>query len=255
MYAVISDVHANREALQAVLETLKGLRPERIVCLGDMVGYGPDPAWCVDTVLAECEVVLAGNHDAAVTSGRFGFTQMAGAAIRYHRLLLNPLSELPGDSGKRKKRWERLRLLGHRQAEGGCLFVHGSPRNPVNEYLRESDVTLGTGKKVRENFTLVEWLAFVGHTHKPGVITSDMEFLSPDDCGGLYRAMPGRKAIVNVGSVGHPRDGDPSACFVTVDGPEIRYHRVPYDVEATVAKIHESGGLDPRFADRLRSAT
>ena len=254
MLALISDIHANREALEAVLQEIRRLRCERIYCLGDLVGYGPDPVWCVDTVLETCDVVLAGNHDQALIYGRRGFTEMAETAISYHRKLLAPSRRLPGDDERRPARWQALKSLPHRHVEDGRLFVHASPRNPINEYLRAGDARLGLEQKLTANFALVQWLAFVGHTHKPGVITASFEFLTPDACGGLYRAMPGRKAIINAVSVGQPRDGDPTACFVTVDETDVRWHRVAYDLEVTVEKIHAAGALDYRFAERLKTA-
>ncbi len=255
MFALISDVHANREALEAVLACINARGADRIICLGDIVGYGPDPAWCVDTVLKRCDVSVAGNHDVALIYGGRDLSDVADAAVKYHRTLVMPGSHLPGDDACRAGRWQALKALPHRHVEPGHLFVHAAPRNPINEYLRERDVRQGMERKLGENFALVDWVAFIGHTHRPGVITPEPDFIRAERCEGLYRVMPGRKAIVNVGSVGQPRDRDPRACFVTVDGPEICFHRIEYDVEATAAKIETAGALDPRLADRLRTAT
>jgi predicted phosphodiesterase len=253
MFAVLSDVHANREALAAVMEEVLRLNPERIICLGDIVGYGPDPEWCVDAVRSSCEIVLCGNHDAAVVFGARDFSDAAERTVNYHRQLL-----MPGDDDDRdvpQARWSFLKGLPQRHAENGMLFVHGAPRNPINEYLRERDVQMKLERKFKENFDLVERLAFVGHTHHPGVITPELRFLKPDDFADVYHAEPARKAIINVGSVGQPRDRDPRAVFVTVDGDEIRYHRVQYNVEKTAAKIEQCGAIDPSIADRLREGT
>jgi len=255
MLVVFSDVHANREALAAVLEAALRLNPSRLICLGDVVGYGPDPEWCIDAVQSACEVVLCGNHDYAVVYGAEDFNVSAESAIRYHRALLMPLANQPDPGGRKRKRWDFLKALPHRHTEDGMLFVHGSPRNPTWEYLREADVRWGLTKKLTENFELVESFAFVGHTHRPGVLTSDLRFLRPDRLGGLYRADPGEKVIINVGSVGQPRDNDPRACFVSVDGREVRFHRVQYDVQATARKIERSGVISLELAHRLVSGT
>ncbi len=253
MLVIFSDVHANREALSAVLEAALALKPEKTICLGDIAGYGPDPAWCVEAVRSACDVVLCGNHDYALVYGSKEFSASAETAIRYHRALLMPRMGSPESYSERQARWDFLKHLPPRHEEGDMLFVHGSPRNPVQEYLRESDVRYGLGRKLSENFAQVKWIVFVGHTHRPGVISEGLKFLSPAELHEFYRAEPGEKAIINVGSVGQPRDGDPRAAFVTVEGREVRWHRVIYDVEKTVRKIERSGTIDLDIAERLRS--
>ena len=255
MFAVFSDVHGNREALSAVLAALKPMAPEKTICLGDLVGYGPDPDWCLDAVLKACDVVLCGNHDFALIHGAGDFTDVAESSINYHRQLIMPRWNSSPEDAARLRRWNALKQLHHRLNQNGRLFVHGSPRNPINEYLRERDVKWGPKDKMTENFALVDWIAFIGHTHRPGIITADMKFLKVEEVDNLYRVMPGRKAIINVGSVGQPRDGNPRASFVTVEGPEVRFHRVEYDVARTIAKIEADGILDYHLAARLRKGT
>jgi len=250
MFAIISDVHANREALETVLAELDGLKPERIVCLGDLVGYGPDPAWCVDTIRERCQIVIGGNHDLALVYGARDFTESAGATVRYHRQILMPRMDDSPQDEQRVQRWNFLKALPHRHEEDGRLFVHGSPRNPVSEYLRERDCKLGMMDKLSENFALIPWVCFVGHTHQPGVITGDLDFIRPE---AAYRVEEGKKVIINVGSVGQPRDKDPRASFVTVNWPEIQFLRVEYDLETTVRKLESTGGPDPNFPARLRA--
>ena len=131
--------------------------------------------------------------------------------------------------------------------------MHGAPRNPVTEYLRKIDVLLGMNKKLTENFQQVDWLCFIGHTHRPGVITPDMRFLEPGEMRGVFEPRPRQKAIINVGSVGQPRDGDWRACFVTFEeGGRVRFHRVEYDIDSVVAKMRATGTIDDSLADRLR---
>jgi diadenosine tetraphosphatase ApaH/serine/threonine PP2A family protein phosphatase len=147
-------------------------------------------------------------------------------------------------------RWEFLseRPLKHR--EGDFLFVHGSPRNPLNEYIFPEDIY--SEVKMRSIFAQVPRYMFQGHTHVPGIFTETMEFLSPEDVGSEY-VLDGRKTLCNVGSVGQPRDGDGRACYVLLDGQTIRYRRVAYDVETTIRKIREIDELDDFLAERLRN--
>lgn len=253
MLAVISDIHANRQALAAVMEEMLGLGADAIICLGDVVGYGAEPEWCVDGVRGCCDAVLCGNHEAGLVYGTQDFSTIAERAIKYHRHLLMPRAQEDGD-GVKRHRWDFLKGLPHRYVdEQGRLYIHAAPRNPTNEYLREQDVKLGMEKKFRQNFDLVESVCFIGHTHRPGVITEDLQFIHPPEDESALRIEEGRKFIVNVGSVGQPRDGDPRACFVTVDGPEVRFRRVAYDVEGAAMRIEQSGMIHPDLADRLRA--
>jgi diadenosine tetraphosphatase ApaH/serine/threonine PP2A family protein phosphatase len=253
MIAVISDIHANYDALKAVLDEIDRLGPEAIICLGDVVGYGPQPTACVDEVRKRCHMTLCGNHDAALVYGADDFNPVARASIEYHRHLLMPRANSATNRPDRQERWQFLKGLPRRQVRGESLFVHASPRNPVSEYLRKIDVLLGLGTKLSENFEQVDWLCFIGHTHRPGIITQDMRFIDPDDIGGVYQPERRTKAIINVGSVGQPRDGDWRACFVTVhEDSVVRYHRTEYDVDATVEKVAAAPGIDHSLADRLR---
>jgi diadenosine tetraphosphatase ApaH/serine/threonine PP2A family protein phosphatase len=251
MLAVISDIHANYDALMAVFGAINRLEVESVICLGDLVGYGPEPVACVDAVRERCEVTLCGNHDFALVYGADDFNPAARSSLEYHRRLLMPRIDRP--STKARERWEFLKNLPKRYVRGEVLFVHASPRNPVAEYLRKIDVLLGMADKLNENFAQVDWLCFVGHTHRTGVITQDLKFLEPDDTGGTFRAQPHQKAIINPGSVGQPRDRDARASFVTLtDEGEITFHRVAYDVQAVAAKMATMPDMDPSLAERLR---
>jgi len=250
--AVISDVHANRRALQAVFDEIDKLGADKVICLGDIVGYGPDPVACIDMVRQRCDVTLCGNHDFAVIYGAEEFNPIARASIDCHRKLLMPRSNPQEEDEERSDRWEFLKKLPYRHVMGEWLFVHGSPRNPVVEYLRKIDVLLGLVDKLGENFQEVNHLCFNGHTHRAGVITSDMEFLEPQDLHQTFKPGFSQKAIVNVGSVGQPRDRDSRACFATVsDEPEVRWHRVEYDVRAVADRLLATPGMDHSLAERL----
>lgn len=249
--AIISDIHANHLALDAVLKEIESLQPRAVLCLGDIVGYGPRPVRCLDAVRSKCIVTLCGNHDFGLVYGAEDFNPVAEAALRYHRGLIMPRQNQ--QDTERKERWEFLSHLPHRYVRGSWLFVHGSPRNPIVEYLRKLDVMLDMEDKLAENFKLFEWLCFIGHTHRPGVITADMEFLEPEELDMVFTPKPHRKYIINVGSVGQPRDKDLRACFVTVsEEGTVHYHRVEYDVDAIASQIEATPVLDPSLARRLR---
>jgi len=252
MIALISDIHANKEALEAVVQDISSQGIDRIFCLGDIVGYGPEPTPCVDLVEKLADVCICGNHDYALIYGATDFNVVAADAINYHRHVLMPNIGKLKPSESKMKRWQYLKRLPFRHMEGNYLFVHGSPRNPINEYITETDVRWGLEKKLTEIFSLVENICFVGHTHRPGVLTQNIEFLTLQDLDNTYEITPDTKAIINIGSVGQPRDGDPRACYATLEDNIVRYRRVPYELEAVCRKITATGILDESLAERLR---
>jgi len=252
MIAVISDIHANLEALTRVLSDVasQGIQAKDIVCLGDIVGYGPDPAECVDLAMG-WRVVLMGNHDEAATREAYGFNAPAQEALKWtHEALMPGFLSL----GHKRARWEFLKNLPKTHQEMETFFVHGSPRDPTLEYILRTDteeLTGGVPDKIRDIFTRFDRTCLVGHTHDPGVITEDSRFLCPVDFGGTFTLTPGQKFVVNVGSVGQPRDGDPRACYVLYDGATVRYRRVEYEIAKTIEKIRRIPQIDPRFGERL----
>jgi diadenosine tetraphosphatase ApaH/serine/threonine PP2A family protein phosphatase len=154
-----------------------------------------------------------------------------------------------GDPQRIHQRWTFLSELPRTHRVGPFLFVHGSVRNPLNEYVFPEDVY--NIRKLERLFSLIERYCFQGHTHVPGVFTEDGRFISPDEVGGRY-PLPGGKAMFNVGSVGQPRDGDPRACYLLLDEQFVEFRRVPYPVERTMEKIYAIDQLDPFLADRLK---
>jgi diadenosine tetraphosphatase ApaH/serine/threonine PP2A family protein phosphatase len=243
--ALISDIHSNLEALQAVLEDIRKHPVEGVYCLGDIVGYGPNPRECVDLVM-DCKVVLLGNHDQGAMFDPDGFNPSAERAIFWTRAQL----EAPGeDRHKKERRWEFLAERPRMHREDKYLFVHGSARNPLNEYVFPEDIY--NQRKMERIFALVDRYCFQGHTHVPGIFTETMQFHAPDEIDYVYQ-LNGRKTLCNVGSVGQPRDGDSRACYVLLDKETIRYRRVEYDVETTIRKIYEIPDLENFLGDRLR---
>jgi predicted phosphodiesterase len=250
MWAVISDMHANLEATERVLADIRETGITEIICLGDLVGYGPNPEECVE-IAKGFKVVLKGNHDEAVINEALGFNPVARDAVDWTRARLKP--GLFG-SRKRKSRWEFLESLPLAYTQNGTCFVHGSPRDPTMEYVLRSDcedILGGVSPKISDLFSRFGHVCFVGHTHDPGIITDEGKFLSPREFDGVWHMAMGEKALVNVGSVGQPRDGDNRACYVTYDGETISYRRVEYDFAKTRGKIVSHPELDPRIGERL----
>ena len=254
--ALISDIHANLAALTAVIEDIKrqGIDEAHIICLGDVVGYGPQPAECIDIAM-ELQVTVCGNHDWAVLHEPLGFNRIARQAIFWTRSVLKPgaLSVV----GKKRKHWDFLRRLPRSFQDGDYLFVHGSPRSPIDEYVLRSDLDEILGEmtpKLRENFEKTPWVAFCGHSHIPVILTSEPACYNPRDYyDAELRLSHDHKYIINIGSVGQPRDRDPRACYCILDTstPSIRYRRVEYDIAATQELIRKNPDLDDALADRL----
>ncbi|MBX3358120.1 MAG: metallophosphoesterase family protein [Phycisphaeraceae bacterium] len=272
--AVISDIHANLEALQTVLAEIDSRRAAgvpitRIISLGDIVGYGPDPLQCVDLVRERCEWSLMGNHDFGVLYEPTNFNPGAEAAAYWTREQFDAET----DESRRKARYDfldrlRVRVVDTTWAKDPgltLLAVHGSPRRPINEYIFPDDVVTAPDK-VTTIFERVPRLCIVGHTHFPGVFTDEPDFYPPNELtDGIYRFTEGEKAIINVGSVGQPRDQDPRASFVilyppgegaadTNNGSSAGYAefvRVEYNIDSTANKIKAIPQLNDWLGDRL----
>ncbi|MBN2289838.1 MAG: metallophosphoesterase family protein, partial [Candidatus Glassbacteria bacterium] len=235
-YAVISDIHGNLQALEAVLEKIDRLEPDRVICLGDIVGYGADPSACIELVRAQCSAVIMGNHDAAAverTSIAF-FNPVAREAALWTREVLN---------AREKEYLKQLPLTAQME---GFEIVHSSPDDPEKwHYMHFSEDAEG-------QFGYFEGqLLFFGHTHCAVVFELDSDTLVerwPDD----FRLRDGSRYMVNVGSVGQPRDGEPGASFAVFDSlaGEIAFYRQPYDIATAAERILEAG-LPEMLASRL----
>ena len=245
--AILSDIHGNLEALTAVLEDIESKGIEEIVCLGDIVGYGPNPVECLN-VARRFKLAILGNHEEAVLfrAGSKDFRVRAEMAIEWTK---KQLFDVDPASGQESLKF--LHSLQEMYEEDNELFVHGSPRQPLRDYVYPKDVR--STAKINEIFSKVRGLCFCGHTHLPGVFEEDCSFVHPEDLPmGVY--MTGtEKVMVNVGSVGQPRDGDRRSCYATFDGEVVVFRRVEYNVEETAKKIYRSKGLDRSLGDRLRA--
>lgn len=244
--AIISDVHANFEALQAVIAHIRSQKVEEIFCLGDIIGYGPNPCECLDLVIESCQVCLLGNHDQGALFDPEGFNSGAERAIFWTR---QQLEDAKGNRQQTDRRWEFLGELPRVQRDGDWLYVHGSPRNPVNEYVFPEDIY--NQKKMEKLFGLVQRGCFQGHTHVPGVFTESRNFLTPEETDHVYE-IGDQKFMVNVGSVGQPRDGDPRSCYVIQEDNRLTFHRVDYDRGTTAEKIYNIPDLDDFLGDRIK---
>jgi len=260
--ALISDIHGNLEALEVVLADIGAQGIGEIFCLGDIIGYGPNPRECIDRVMETCHMTLLGNHDQGAMFDPDGFNIGAERAIFWTRSQL----ESSIDRSNNEKRWEFLGELPRSHRMGSFLFVHGSPRNPLSEYIFPEDIY--NHRKMERLFQLVERYCFQGHTHVPGIFTESFQFFAPEEIDNEYTLGEG-KVLVNVGSVGQPRDGDNRACYVILEdgqaeeqggpsaapssqSPRITFRRLNYDFEKTIQKIYAISDLEPFLGDRLR---
>jgi diadenosine tetraphosphatase ApaH/serine/threonine PP2A family protein phosphatase len=235
-YAVLSDIHGNAEALQATLESLRERGIDHAVCLGDIVGYGADPSTVVESVRKWSEATVLGNHDGAAAGSvnADSFNEWARDAIVWTREQLSDdeLSYLDG--------------LPLEETFDGALLVHSSPRNPGSwSYVLDAL----SAEVAFESFEGP--LCLMGHSHEPCFFETeahDVRQLPP----GELEMRDGARYIVNVGSVGQPRDGDPRASYGIVDAEEaaVEIVRVEYDAERAGAKI-ERAGLPVILAERL----
>jgi predicted phosphodiesterase len=255
MFAILSDIHSNLEALSAVLADIKKRGIETIYCLGDVVGYGPNPRECLDLIIRKSRWCVLGNHDYAVFYEPTNFNYAAEQASFWTREVMETSKDKPNCD----MRWSFLGNLTMRKTLeiklGASMaiidFVHASPRRPINEYIFPDDVYTNP-LKVRLLFERVKHICFVGHTHMPGVFLDEPDFYPPNELGKVYPIIDNEKAIINIGSVGQPRDKDNRASYVYVDENKVHFVRLAYDFEKTMKKIKAIDELDNFHADRLQ---
>lgn len=256
VYAIISDIHSNLAALKAVLDDIRkrGIPDERILCLGDVIGYGPQPAECIDMVMP-LRITICGNHDWAVVNEPIGFNRIARRALLWTRKVLKP--HWYSISKQTRRRYHFIEKLPHRYEFDDVLLVHGSPRNPIEEYVLRSDfdeILAEMTNKMKENFKKVKRLAFCGHSHIPVILSDEPAYIDPREfVDKPLKLKEGCRYIINVGSVGQPRDHDPRSCYVLFNDEEqtIQYRRVGYEIKETIDAIHATGELDEALAERL----
>jgi len=239
--ALFADIHANRQAFAACLDAARARGAERLICLGDIVGYGADPEWAVETVMdlvAKGAIAVRGNHDNAIGVPSDSMNADAQAAIDWTRDRLS--------AGQK----EFLAELPMSREEDNRLYVHSEASDPVKwRYVRD------TSDAARSMMATELQITFCGHIHRPGLYsmssTAKMTSFVPT-AGVAVQLLTGRRWLAVLGSVGQPRDGDPAASFAMFDtaSREITYHSVPYDVATAAARI-KANGLPLWLADRL----
>ena len=235
--AVVSDIHSNLHALDAVLAAIEADAPDELWCLGDLVGYGPRPNECCAAVAARADVCLAGNHDLAVrgTIDVAEFGGDAAVAANWTRGVLEP---------------EAQALLDRLEPEGtahGVALYHGSARDPIWEYVLSDEAALATLELTASALVLV------GHSHVAlSVVQSGVELDGGVAAAGKEVELADVRAILNPGSVGQPRDGDSRAAYLLLDLDEqsASFRRVDYDIGRTQREMRDAG-LPELLAARL----
>ncbi|HEV2591836.1 MAG TPA: metallophosphoesterase family protein [Gaiellaceae bacterium] len=239
--AVLSDIHANLHALEAVLADIDSEAPDEVWCLGDVVGYGPQPNECCALIRERVGTVLCGNHDLAVI-GTLDLAEFSGDAARAARWTRDVLSE-------ENRAW--LATLEPMATRERAELFHASPRDPVWDYVLSEQVALQSLRITQAPIVLV------GHSHVAlALSTSGSDIAGGVAPGGTEVETAGRRWLFNPGSVGQPRDGDPKAAWLLVDFVDNRaaFRRVPYDIDATQSEIGAAGlpdGLAGRLAHGL----
>lgn len=235
-FAVLSDIHGNLAALTAVLADIDAKKIRNIFFSGDIVGYGPDPNACVSMVRERCKLAVTGNHDQALTGQTpfDTFNDLARTAIIWSRGMV---------SEEHIRYLESLPLT--KELRGfDALFVHGTPKDPSAWHY------LYSMEDILVNFDHFSGkVCFVGHSHVPFIAEKDKN-ANVQLFRESAKIRKGGRYIVNSGSVGQPRDGDPRACYIAIDGNRIDVVRVEYDIELTQKKIYEAG-LPRKLGERL----
>jgi predicted phosphodiesterase len=237
--AILSDIHGNYDALIQVLKDAEALRVDQIVCLGDCVGYGPEPEQVISEVRNRDLATVMGNHELALLDKKqlSWFNPMAGESLRKTRKMLSAES------------LDFILRLPSSLIVAGARCVHGYPPDSARTYLFQKSI-----QTLRETFnTLEERICFIGHTHDLALVRFNGKLVErlPLDCG-IAELDPDHKYIINIGSVGQPRDGNNNAKYVIwePDANRIEVRFVPYDIASVVAKI-EAAGLPEVHGRRL----
>lgn len=251
LIAVVSDIHSNLEAFRAVLKDIQDRGISTVISTGDLVGYGPNPVECIMLAQKAGVRCVNGNHEVALFKKNTRFNPKAQKALDFTRKAVAKYKT------EKAVKWYFAEIRDEIR-EGPVVYVHGSPRGSVEEYMIKQADLFGLTPKakagLKENFELVDEVGFVGHTHIPCICNTDFFLVHP--AWSNYESYPilwGTKTLVNVGSVGQPRDEDWRACYATFDGHNISHVRVPYDMDRTVEKILKNPYLDDYLGNRLRT--
>ncbi len=226
--AVLSDVHSNLPALEKILSHIKSIHVDRIYCTGDIVGYGPFPNECIELIKDHCHGVVLGNHDA----GLIGKAELKAFNKPGRKALEWTMKKI------KEKNLTYLSGLPLMIEQEDITFVHSNPSNPDKwNYV----TSLGDAREAFQAFSTS--FCFIGHTHIPSVISEDFS---------LHKVVRGKRFLINTGSVGQPRDGNPGAAFGIFDTEKWHYElkRIEYDVNTMINAI-ENSGLPKLLSRRL----
>jgi predicted phosphodiesterase len=237
--AVVSDIHGNIHALDAVLQAIASERADEVWCLGDLVGYGPRPNACCAAIEERAAVALVGNHDLLALGTEVDEAEFNPDAAQAGRWTRSALSEA--------SKQFLSRLPSQAEAAGAELY-HGSPRDPVWEYVLSREAMEDALARTRAPLVLV------GHSHVPLAYSSAGELAFGPALAGAEADLSGLRWLLNPGSVGQPRDGDPRASYLVLDldMQHAFFRRVGYDVARTQREIRDEG-LPSSLAERLAS--
>jgi predicted phosphodiesterase len=243
--AIISDIHSNIHALEVALADIQAQGVKRIMCLGDVVGYGGAPLETIPKIKESCEIVLLGNHDDALLNSNMSlyFNEWARAAIDWTRDQI--------DSSERVEElydfmYSLRREMSEFTDDDGNIFniVHASPRQPQTEYLLPN--LAADCEALQSNFAAMKHhVCFYGHTHHPGYFNPGKEFVAAVENDSI-ELQDDKQYLINVGSVGQPRDRNPELCYALLDGKRLSWRRVAYKIEAAQRLI-----LDAKLPDKL----
>jgi len=228
-YGIIADIHSNLEAFQQVLKALGPV--DTLLCLGDIVGYGPNPSECIELLKQYPNMTIAGNHDLGC-SGKielYDFNTDAREACEWSQQQL---------SEEQRNYLQNLPLT--RQVNKDIILVHGSPRSPIWEYVLSKDDAITNFNDYRFR------ICFIGHTHIPVLFEEEPSYiygLVKPQPNGIIRLNRESRYIINAGSIGQPRDGNPTASFAIFDHSkwEIEFYRFSYPFETTQEKMKKEG--------------
>jgi len=243
--AIVSDIHSNIEALEAVLDDIHDNECEEIVCLGDLLGYGPSPRQVLKIAMDLFEFTLMGNHEEGILYQPVGFNWKAEASAWWTK---DQLKSPHYPAHENRKYWTYLEQMPRFATHGDVLYVHASPIDPTREYVMPE--ACYNPEFMTAIFKKIKRVAFGGHTHLPGIFFENRPFLQQNRIEGPYPVVKG-KFFVNVGSVGQPRDGDTRSCYVIFDGKTILFRRVEYNYKKTARKIRRIKRLPNALGMRL----
>jgi len=251
--ALFADVHGNLEALLTIKKDIESVDPDIIYFLGDIVGYGPSPVECIPIIRSLADIHLKGNHDDItvfdVDPHWEGFNPPAAGAIKWTRKMLDKHKAQGGEDYR-----EFLKNLKEGYTDGKNILVHGSPNDPIKEYILRNkvpdisiscpealDLVANKKKKLFSAHAHDTWVYHAGLDKPWQPVGNDSIVLPADEA-----------AVIMIGSVGQPRDRDSRACWVLLDGDKVHFRRCKYNIDKVAEKIYRIPELDDRLGDRLK---